>query len=383
MKRKTILWSSLFCAALLLVACYFLFIRSNKPKYNYRFDSVSTGDLSVYITATGTVNPVTSIDVGTQVSGIITKLYADFNSVVKAGQVIARIDTTFLVQAVIDAQATLDKSKAQLTYSKVTLDRDKDLLARQLMSQSDYDTAELAYQQNIAAVKSAQSALDRAIIDLKYATIYAPIDGVVINRAVNIGQTVAASLSSPVLYTIANDLRKMQVQTTVDESDIGRVSIGQTGYFTVDAYPDNKFSGEISQIRLNPTSVSNVVNYIVIIDVDNGDLKLMPGMTANVKILVGSSQNAARVMNLALRLQPPAELIDSTKVRRRSGVETSSQGQTGQDKTAAEGSSGGFASNQNNGSMFPLSDADRTLLSRCSRFYQESSQRYEPRRFDG
>ena len=353
MKLKTVLWSSLG-AVLLLFACYFLFVRNNKPKYNYRFDSISTGDLSVYITATGTVNPVTSIDVGTQVSGIITKLYADFNSVVKAGQVIARIDTTFLVQAVIDAQATLDKSKAQLTYSKVSLDRDKDLLARQLMSQSDYDTAELAYQQNIAAVKSAQSALDRAIIDLKYATIYAPIDGVVINRAVNIGQTVAASLSSPVLYTIANDLRKMQVQTTVDESDIGKVSIGQTGYFTVDAYPDNKFSGEISQIRLNPTSVSNVVNYIVIIDVNNGDLKLMPGMTANVKILVGSSQNAARVMNLALRLQPPAELIDSTKVRRRTGVEMSPQGQTDMDKTAAEGSSGG--------SMFPLSDADRTLF---------------------
>jgi len=362
MKRKIILWSSIFGAALLLLACYFLFIRNGKIKYDFRLDTVSQGDMTVYVTATGTINPVTTIDVGTQVSGIITKLYADFNSVVKKGQVIARIDTTFLVQAVIDAQATLDKSKAQLTYSKVSLDRDKDLLARQLMSQSDYDTAELAFQQNTAALKSAQSALDRAVINLRYATIYAPIDGVVVNRAVNIGQTVAASLSSPTLYTIANDLRKMQVETTVDESDIGRVSIGQEGYFTVDAYPDNKFSGQISQIRLNPTSVSNVVNYIVIIDVNNSDLKLMPGMTANVKIMIGSSQNAMRVTNLALRLQPPAELIDSTKIQRRSAGGISSQGQTGQDKSAAQPSSGGISGSQNGSGMFPLSDADRALF---------------------
>jgi HlyD family secretion protein len=359
MKRKIILWSSISSAALLLLACYFLFIRNGKIKYDFRLDTVSQGDMTVYVTATGTINPVTSIDVGTQVSGIIVKLYADFNSVVKKGQVIARIDTTFLIQSVIDAQATLDKSKAQLADSKRTLDRAKDLLARQLMAQAEYDAALVAFQVNEAAEKSARASLDRAIINLQYATIYAPIDGVVVNRAVNIGQTVAASLSSPTLYTIANDLRKMQVETTVDESDIGRISIGQEGYFTVDAYPDNKFSGKVSQIRLNPTSVSNVVNYIVIIDVDNSDLKLMPGMTANVKILVGSSQNVMRVANLALRLQPPAELIDSTKLQRRSASGVAAQGQ---DKAAAQASSGGVSGNQSGGGIFPLSDADRTLF---------------------
>ncbi len=204
--------------------------------------------------------------------------------------------------------------------------------------------------------------LDRAIINLQYATIYAPIDGVVINRAVNIGQTVAASLSSPTLYTIANDLRKMQVETTVDESDIGRVSIGQEGYFTVDAYPDNKFSGQISQIRLNPTSVSNVVNYIVIIDVDNSDLKLMPGMTANVKILVGSSQNATTCNKPCFAIAAACRAYRlgqiAAQIRKRNVL----SGTNGQDKAAAQTPSGGLSGNQNGSGMFPLSDADRTLF---------------------
>jgi HlyD family secretion protein len=254
------------------------------------------------------------VDVGTQVSGIVSKLYADFNSVVKEGQIIAKIDSTFLVQAVKDADASLDRAKAQFSDSKRNLARTKELFDRGLESQLNYDAATTTYETNLASLKSAQASLERAKINLAYATIFAPINGVVINRAVNVGQTVAASFSSPTLYTIANDLKKMQVLTTVDESDIGRVSIGQQATFTVDAYPDDKFSGTVSQIRLAPVSIQNVVNYTVVVDVDNSQLKLMPGMTANVKVLVGSSSDVLRVPNMALRFQPPSDLIDTSNM---------------------------------------------------------------------
>jgi HlyD family secretion protein len=301
-------------ALLLVIAGYFIFFRGPSRKYEFRFDKASKGDLTAFVTATGTINPVISVDVGTQVSGIVAKLYADFNSVVKQGQVIAQIDPTFLEQSVKDAEASLDKAKAQYADSKRNLDREKALLERGLDSQLNYDASLTTYESNAATLKSAQASLDRAKINLAYATIYAPVSGVVINRAVNVGQTVAASFSSPTLYTIANDLSKMQVLTTVDESDIGRISIGQQASFSVDAYPDETFNGTISQIRLNPVTIQNVVNYTVVIDVKNDQLKLMPGMTANVKILVASSQSVLRVPNLALRFQPPADVIDTTRV---------------------------------------------------------------------
>ena len=243
------------------------------------------------------------------------KLYADFNSIVKEGQVIAQIDPTFLQQAVKDATASLERARAQYNDAKRILERTKSLFDKNLESQANYDGALTTFESNQAALKMAQASLDRAKINLAYATIYAPISGVVIDRKVNVGQTVAASFSSPTLYTIANDLQKMQVQATIDESDIGRISVGQEATFTVDSYPDDRFTGTVSQIRLAPVTIQNVVNYTVIIDVDNRDLKLMPGMTANVRILVGSARNVIRVSNMALRLQPPAELIDSTKIK--------------------------------------------------------------------
>jgi HlyD family secretion protein len=310
MKKTMYIAGSAFVVIIIVV--YILFARSHNQSYNFKFDKISQGDITVYVTATGTINAVTSVDVGTQVSGIVAKLYADFNSVVKQGQVIAQIDSTFLIQSVKDAEANLDRAKAQYTDSKRNLERVKTLLDRGLESQLNYDASLTTYESNSAALKSAQAALDRARINLAYATIYAPIDGVVINRAVNIGQTVAASFSSPTLFTIANDLKKMQVQTTVDETDIGRVSIGQEATFTVDAYPDDKFSGTVSQIRLAPQSIQNVVNYIVLIDVQNDQLKLMPGMTANVKILVASAANVLKISNMALRFQPAPDLIDTT-----------------------------------------------------------------------
>jgi len=308
-----VLFSTLFVVVLAILS-YVVFARGPSLKYDFRFDKVTVGDLNAYVTATGTINPVTSVDVGTQVSGIIAKLYADFNSVVKQGQLIAQIDPTFLEQSVKDAEASLEKAKAQEADSKRNYSREKELLDKGLDSQLNFDAALTTYETNKAATKSAQASLDRAKINLAYATIYAPISGVVINRAVNVGQTVAASFSSPTLYTIANDLSKMQVLTTVDESDIGRTSIGQEATFTVDAYPDETFKGTVSQIRLNPVTIQNVVNYTVVIDVTNDQLKLMPGMTANVKVQVADAHDVLRIPNMALRFQPPAELVDSTKV---------------------------------------------------------------------
>lgn len=309
--KKTFYVVGVFVVAL-SVSAYFLFAKRDAHKYDFRFDKVPQGDLMVYVTATGTINAVISVDVGTQVSGIVTKLYADFNSVVKAGQIIARIDTTFLYQSVKDAEASLDRAKAQYADSKRNLDRVSELYKKQLESELNYSASLTTFESNTASLKQAQAALDRAKINLAYATIYAPINGVVIDRKVNVGQTVAASFSSPTLFTIANDLKRMQVQTTVDESDVGRISIGQEATFTVDAYSEDKFTGRVSQIRLAPQSIQNVVNYIVIIDVENDQLKLMPGMTANVKILVASANNVLRVSNMALRFQAPADIVDTT-----------------------------------------------------------------------
>lgn len=374
MKKTFYIFGSVLIVATVVV--YLLFGRSRAPAYSYRFDAVSEGDLTVYVTATGTINAVTSVDVGTQVSGIVSKLYADFNSVVKKGQIIAQIDSTFLVQSVKDAEASLDKANAQYADSKRNLAREKALLDRGLDSQLNYDAALTTYESNEANLKSAKAALDRAKINLAYATIYAPIDGVVINRAVNVGQTVAASFSSPTLFTIANDLKKMQVETTVDETDIGRVSIGQEATFSVDAYPDDKFTGTVSQIRLAPQSIQNVVNYIVIIDVQNDQLKLMPGMTANVNVLVAKANNVMKVSNMALRFQPPSDIIDTTGIgsmravyNKRRGQDSGDSAGLGQSSTVqsvnAPNGQGSFARNSQPGGQgmqdgnFQPSQADR------------------------
>jgi HlyD family secretion protein len=238
-----------------------------------------------------------------------------------------------------DADAARDRAKAQAADSKRTLDREKALLDKGLDSQMNYDAALTASESNRAALKQAQASLDRARINLAYATIAAPINGVVINRAVNVGQTVAASFSSPTLYTIANDLSKMQVLTVVDESDIGMISIDQPATFSVDAYPDDKFTGVVSQIRLNPVSIQNVVNYTVVVDVNNDKLKLMPGMTANVKIAAADAHDVLKVPNLALRFQPPSDLIDSSAIK---SMRDSFTGHgAGADDNAGSGSCGG------------------------------------------
>lgn len=285
---------------------------SNGPssEVNYRFEKVTRGDIQVVVTATGTLSAVTTVQVGTQVSGTISKLYVDFNSIVKKGQVVAQIDPTFLQASVKDAEANLQRARAQANESRRAFDRMKVLMKKGLASQADYDAALTAYESNSAAQKQAQAQLDRAKINLQYSVIKAPIDGVVISRAVDVGQTVAASLAAPTIFTIANDLTKMQVQANIDEADIGKIQVGQDVSFTVDAYAEQVFRGSVKQIRLAPVTVQNVVNYTVIIDVPNPDLKLMPGMTATVTVLVAKKENVLKVPTVALRFQPSQDQIE-------------------------------------------------------------------------
>jgi HlyD family secretion protein len=301
--------------ASLAIGAYFVFFNNSSEDYTFRYDKVYKGDVTVVVSSTGSVNAVNTIQVGSQVSGIVSKLYADFNSIVKAGQIVAQIDSTFLEQSVRDAEAAFDRAQAQFNNSKRVYERTKSLFEKNLESQLNYDAALTDYEMSNASLKSARAQVERARINLSYANINAPVDGVVIDRKIDVGQTVAASFSAPTLFTIAMDLKKMQVQATVDESDIGKVCIGQEASFTVDAYSDQKFYGKISQIRLSPVVVQNVVNYTVVIDVPNDELKLMPGMTANVKILIAKKQDVVKVPNIALRFQPPTELIDTMKLK--------------------------------------------------------------------
>jgi HlyD family secretion protein len=293
------------------VAVYFLFGTKKKTTVEWRTAKVEKGDIQVTVRASGTLQAVTTVQVGTQVSGIIKKIYVDFNSVVQEGQVIAVLDTILLAQAVDDAKVSLKKSEIQVNQTKRDFDRTKVLFEQKVMAQADYDLALTSYETAVANSISAQSALNRAKINLRYATIIAPISGVVVSRAVDVGQTVAASFSTPTMFTIANDLTKMQVQANIDEGDIGKILVGQTVKFTVDAYPDMTFDGTVRQVRLQPVVTQNVVNYTVIIDVPNPDLKLLPGMTANITVMVQEEKDVLKVPATALRFSPPQEYIDA------------------------------------------------------------------------
>jgi HlyD family secretion protein len=301
-KKRNIIFGVL--AVILVAAAVIVLTSSKSTETAYRTVKLERGDISIVVTATGTLSADTTIQVGTQVSGTISKLFADFNSVVKKNQVIALLDTTFLQTQVEDAQANLDGAVAKVNQTERDFSRTQDLFKKSLASQSDYDLAKANYEYAVAARNSAIAALDRARINLKYATIRAPISGVVISRNVDVGQTVAASLAAPLLFMIANDLTKMQVQANIDEADIGNVHVGQDVKFTVDAFPNQQFEGKVTQVRLQPNVIQNVVNYTVIIEAPNPDLKLMPGMTATITILVDRRDNVLKLPNLALRFQP-------------------------------------------------------------------------------
>ena len=273
----------------------------------YRTENVGRGDIVASVTATGTLSAVTTVLVGSQVSGIISHLYADFNSPVKQGQLLAEIDPTPFQAAVEQHKADLLQKEVQMRNAEINLHRQQRLLADNLAPQADFDAAKAAYDEAVAEVRQSQATLDQAETNLRYTKIVSPIDGVVVARQFDVGQTVAASFQAPTLFTIAQDLTKMQVQADVDQSDIGRVRVGQHTKFTVDAYPDKEFRGRISQIRLNATISQNVITYPVIIQVDNPEGKLRPQMAANVAIEVARVHNVLRVPSAALRFRPPEE----------------------------------------------------------------------------
>jgi HlyD family secretion protein len=320
------------------IAGWMILKKDKTAVVEYRTAKVEKGDIQVTVRASGTLQAVTTVQVGTQVSGIIKKIYVDFNSVVREGQVIAVLDTTLLAQAVEDARASLRKADIQVNQSKRDFDRTKVLFEQKVMAQADYDLALTTYETSVANAISAQSALNRSKINLRYATIIAPISGVVVSRAVDVGQTVASSFSTPTMFTIANDLTKMQVQANIDEGDIGKIKVEQTVKFTVDAYPDLTFDGTVRQVRLQPVVTQNVVNYTVIIDVPNPDLKLLPGMTANITVMVQEEKDILKVPSTALRFSPPQEYIDALEKNLPDSIK----------KKRAMWASGGNAGNANN-----------------------------------
>lgn len=294
----------------LLAGGYFLLGKKSEKAVEFRTGKVEKGDLQITVTATGILSADTTVAVGTQVSGIITKIYVDFNSVVRKGQIIAVLDTTFLAASVEDARSSLFRAQVQTRLTKRNYERNKTLYEEKVIAQSDYDQSLSDYETAQANERSVRSALERALINLRYATIVAPVSGVVISRNVDIGQTVAASFSTPTLFSIANDLTRMQLQASIDEADIGKIRVGQDVSFRVDAYMDQMFSGTVRQVRLQPVTVQNVVNYTVVIDVPNPDLKLMPGMTANLTVKIQESLDVFKVPSAALRFWPPQDYLE-------------------------------------------------------------------------
>jgi HlyD family secretion protein len=302
MSKKTIIWILVVAAA--AVGLVFLIGSRATPEAKYRTATVDRGDITQTVTATGTVSAVTTVQVGSQVSGIIAALHADFNSKVKKGDPLAELDPTPFQAQVEQQQAAVTKAKVDTANAEITFNRQKKLLADGLAAQSDYDAAKAAYDSARAQVEQAKAALSQAETNLKYTKIVSPIDGTVVARQYDVGQTVAASFQAPTLFTIAQDLTKMQVSADVSESDIGRVQLGQAVRFNVDAYPERQFRGNVAQIRLNATVNQNVVTYPVIVDVPNPDLLLKPTMTANVTIDVAVVHDVVRVANAALRWKP-------------------------------------------------------------------------------
>jgi len=289
----------------------------------YKTTPVTRATLKSTVSATGALQAVRTVQVGTQVSGQIAQIFVDFNDKVKKGQLLARIDPTLQTQAVQDAQAQLEKAQAQLTQAQGDYDRNKKLFDARVITASEFSTYQSNFSVQQATLKSAQIALDRAKQQLAYTAIYAPIDGVIVSRDVDVGQTVAASLSAPQLFMIANDLSAMQILASVDESDIGQIKVGQPVQFSVQSYPGQTFTGSVEQVRLQSTTTDNVVNYTAVINVKNPDGKLLPGMTATVQFQTAVADNVLTVPNVALRIKPTEEML--AEVANAAGTKDSSR----------------------------------------------------------
>jgi HlyD family secretion protein len=308
MKNKK-LWIAIGIVALAVIAYLLLSGGKKEEKVEFETAKVEEGNIQTTITATGTIEPVTSVTVGTQVSGIVSKLYVDYNSVVKKGQVIAELDKTNLISELTAQRANLSSAQSSLNYQQANYNRYKTLYDKGLVSADEYESALLQYNQAKEQVKTASQSVLRAQTNLGYATITSPIDGVVLSKAVEEGQTVAASFNTPELFTIAQDLTDMRVIADIDEADIGGVKEGQRVSFTVDAFPEDKFEGQVTQVRQQATTESNVVTYEVVISARNNDLKLKPGLTANVTIFTLEKNGVLVAPAKALRFMPNEALL--------------------------------------------------------------------------
>lgn len=311
-KKKTLVIVAV--AAIAALAVWLLSGGKKEEKITFDTAAVAPANIMNSITATGTIEPVTSVTVGTQVSGIVSKLFVDYNSVVKKGQVIAELDKTNLMSQLNTAKTQLATAQSQLNYQTANYKRYKTLFEKGLVAADDFDNAKLSYTQAKEQVASAKEEVQRAQTNLGYATITSPIDGVVLSKSVEEGQTVAASFSTPELFTIAQDLTNMQVVADVDEADIGDVKEGERVTFTVDAYPDDTFKGEVKQVRQEATTTNNVVTYEVVISAPNAELKLKPGLTANVTIYTAERKGVLSVPSKALRFIPQKETVGKMKI---------------------------------------------------------------------
>lgn len=311
-KKKALVIAAV--AAIAALAVWLLSDGKKEEKITFDTAAVAPANIMNSITATGTIEPVTSVTVGTQVSGIVSKLFVDYNSVVKKGQVIAELDKTNLMSQLNTAKTQLATAQSQLNYQTANYKRYKTLFEKGLVAADDFDNAKLSYTQAKEQVASAKEEVQRAQTNLGYATITSPIDGVVLSKSVEEGQTVAASFSTPELFTIAQDLTNMQVVADVDEADIGDVKEGERVTFTVDAYPDDTFKGEVKQVRQEATTTNNVVTYEVVISAPNADLKLKPGLTANVTIYTAERKGVLSVPSKALRFTPQKETVGKMKI---------------------------------------------------------------------
>ena len=308
---KKIIRNSIFLLLLIAVGygVYHFFFREKPAIIVIQKQKVEKGDVTTEVTATGSVQPVDEIEVGTQVSGLVSKIYVDYNSLVKKGELIAELDKTNLQENVINAQANYNASLNEVTYYQQNYDRKKSMYENQIISKADFEQAYYQLHNAKAAVTQRLTMLNQAKTNLGYANIYAPIDGIILSKEVEVGQTVAASISAPTLFKIAKDIKKMQVEANVDEADIGQVKLGQRVTFTVDAYPLEEFQGKVSQVRLSPTTTSNVVTYTVIIEADNSEEKLKPGLTATIVIYTNELKGVTIVNNKAINFTPDTSLL--------------------------------------------------------------------------
>ncbi|MBN2007979.1 efflux RND transporter periplasmic adaptor subunit [candidate division KSB1 bacterium] len=309
MKRKTKITIPVIISMAVIIAALAFRGKKEDDKTTYTYAEITKGDIENTVDATGTIEPVTTVEVGTQVSGIINKIYVDFNDRVKKNQLMAVIDTTILSVQVRDAKANLLRSQAQFDEAKFSFERTEDLYKRNLLSELEYITAQSNYQSAKAGVMSSQNSLDRAELNMRYAFIRSPIDGTVIYREVEEGQTVASSFQTPRLFLIAEDLSKMEIHALVDESEIGQIKVGQSVQFEVQAFDEKKFTGTVRQVWLQPETVQNVVNYTVVVDADNPGNLLLPGMTATIDFIVEQKKDVLLAPIAATKLQPTEKMV--------------------------------------------------------------------------